>query len=83
MKTLYRWYLTVLLAKVPGICEVQVPGVVWRRASLRQDREGGVGGEANQRHWLQLEELTFLEILEIYIYRSIWRYRQHFKSIEK
>ena len=54
------WYLTVLLANVPGICEVQVPGVVWRRASLRQDREGGVGGEANQRHRLHFQYLEGL-----------------------
>ena len=56
--------MTVLSAKVPGVCEVQVPGVVGRRAALRQDREGGMGSEANQRHWLQLEELFFLEMSE-------------------
>ena len=60
-------YLKVLLAKVPGICEVQVPGVVWGRAALRQDREGRMGGEANQRHRLQFEEIERKMKYRIYL----------------
>ena len=49
--------MAVLSGKVPGVCEVQVPGVVGRRAALRQDRKGRMGAEANQGHWLRLGNL--------------------------
>ena len=38
---------------------MQVPGVVWGRAALRQDREGGMGGEANQRHRLHFQDFEY------------------------